>query len=99
MPISIEELQKILDDTVNKVQDLGTATNMEIEERDAIIDDQLEQLKQQNEAADILLEAQRKMLNNRKCCIVIDPRQIRRIIYITVGIFLIIFIIFRAMNK
>ena len=74
-----------------KSEEFGKNVGSVFEERDSTHDEHILLIEKADTAANVMIEMQEKMLNNRKCgCLVIDIRSCRSMLYVLFGIFIIL---------
>ena len=90
----LEESRQRVQDQCIKSEEFGKNVGSVFEERDSTHDEHILLIEKADTAANVMIEMQEKMLNNRKCgCLVIDIRSCRSMLYVLFGIFIIYLII------
>jgi|EP00945_MAST-04E_sp_MAST-4E-sp1_P002082 hypothetical protein len=88
--IELEESRTRVQDQCAKSEEFGKNMESIFDERNATHDQHIDLIEKSDTAANVMINMQEKMLNNRKCaCLIIDIRSCRRMFYCTFGLFII----------
>ena len=92
--VELEESRTRVQQQCDKSTEFGKNMDSIFEERNATHDHHIELIDKSDTAANVMINMQEKMLNNRKCaCLIIDVRSCRRMFYCTFGFAIILIMV------